>query len=201
MNLIELKEISEAFGLFENERKDVSLGLTDFINPKTYKLESVTFFGGSFNPLHEGHLECIRLCPEENIIVVPDRNPLKACDERDIVSELIDLAGELRDFKVSIYPGFFIKNEKNPTSTWINRVNRKEVNFLMGDDSYMSILSWINPEIILNSLTKLYVVPRLYKQIDYQKQLDKILLINPRLKVIFLSEHNYQNLSSTKLRN
>ena len=39
--------------------------------------KEITFFGGSFNPLHEGHLECIRQFNDpENLIVVPDNKPL-----------------------------------------------------------------------------------------------------------------------------
>ena len=40
-------------------------------------LSRVTFFGGSFNPWHRGHRECLNLCAEDEIMVVPDCNPWK----------------------------------------------------------------------------------------------------------------------------
>lgn len=202
LSLDDLKEIAEEFFLFSDKKITAHSHLKKdfFINKSFYTSKSVTFFGGSFNPLHEGHLECIRLCPETNIVIVPDRNPLKELVDRDVVSELSSLVNAFKDLNVSIYPGFFIKNEKNPTSKWLVKVRRDEINFLMGDDSFMSLFKWINPEVILKTLTKIYVVPRNFKRSECEEQLAEVLKINPKLKVIFLSEHPYQNLNSTDLR-
>lgn len=168
-----------------------------------HKIEdSVTFFGGTFNPFHEGHRACLDLCPEKNILIVPDRNPFKDVRSVECASEeFMQLACELKDTRYSLYPGFLLKNEKNPTSSWLPKVKLKEKNLLMGDDSYMSFLRWNNPELIIKSLTKLYVVPREFTKKDYLTVEPQLLQWNPALTVHYLAEHPYMNLSSTKLRN
>jgi nicotinate-nucleotide adenylyltransferase len=64
----------------------------------------------------------------------------------------------------------------------------------------MSLLTWKNPEAILQALTKLYVVPRIYGYDDYLKQEREILKLNPNLEVHYLADHPYKNISSTDLR-
>jgi len=162
--------------------------------------DTVTFFGGSFNPFHEGHRECLDQCPEKNILIVPDRNPFKDVAAHDPVDEFFALAEKLRTTSYSLYPGFLLKKEKNPTSSWLPFVKIKQKNFLMGDDSYMDLLKWKNPEVIIKSLTKLYVVPRKFQKENYVAIESELLKWNPALEVHYLAEHPYMNLSSTDLR-
>ena len=163
--------------------------------------DTVTFFGGSFNPFHQGHRACLDLCPEKNILVVPDRNPQKEYNDSKILYEdFLALSESLKETRYSLYPGFLIKSEGNPTSSWLPNVKIAEKNFLMGDDSYMNLLNWKNPEIILAALTKLYVVPRNFEKGDYLIQEIQILKYNPKLIIHYLDVHPYMNLSSTKIR-
>lgn len=200
MNLSMLDQIAKKFTFMPDE-KEGELG-SDFdlfykeINP----IKGVTFYGGSFNPFHRGHLECLLKCPEENLILIPDINPQKPEDLSMSITHLESLAEELKATPYLIYPRFILNAKKNPTSSWISKIRHFEVNFLMGDDSYMNLLKWIKPEEILLSLTKLYVVSREYKTHDYLIQKEEILKINPKLEIIFLGEHDYMDLSSTKLR-
>jgi nicotinate-nucleotide adenylyltransferase len=164
-------------------------------------VNSITFFAGSFNPFHEGHRACLDLCPETNILIVPDRNPLKKISENENpYDHFILLAESLRETTYSLYPGFLSLETANPTSAWISQVKIVNKNFLMGDDSFMSLLAWKNPEVIISALTKLYVVPRTFSKEDYMRQEIKILEINPKLEIHYLDIHPYMNLSSTKLR-
>jgi nicotinate-nucleotide adenylyltransferase len=163
--------------------------------------DSVTFFGGSFNPFHAGHRACLDLCPEKNILIVPDRNPFKPVSEQvDIYDEFVALAESLKDTPYSLYPGFLGKLTPNPTSSWLPFVKIKEKNFLMGDDSFMSLQTWNDPEIFIRALTKLYVVPRQFTRSDYLNQETEIKKINPSLDVHYLADHPYKNISSTSLR-
>ena len=163
--------------------------------------DSLTFFGGSFNPFHQGHMACLDLCPEKNILIVPDRNPFKIpADSDKVFNEFLALAEFLKETRYSLYPGFLCQNNSNPTSSWLPLVRIAEKNFLMGDDSYMELLNWKNPELILKALTKLYVVPRKYTKADYLKQEIEILKINPHLIIHYLADHPYKNISSTLLR-
>lgn len=163
--------------------------------------DSVTFFGGSFNPFHEGHRACLDLCPEKNILIVPDRNPFKSQSESSpVFDDFQKLAESLKETTYSLYPGFLGLNEINPTSSWLPNVRISEKNFLMGDDSFMSLLSWKNPDILLNAITKLYVVPRSFKREDYLQQEIELKKINPNLDIHYLADHPYKNISSTSLR-
>lgn len=162
--------------------------------------DSVTFFGGSFNPFHEGHRACLDLCPEKNILIVPDRNPFKDVRSLDPEKDFFWLADLLKETTYSLYPGFLLKKEKNPTSSWLPFVKIPEKNFLMGDDSYLDLLKWKSPDVIVKALTKLYVVPRTGKKEDYLKVEKELLKWNPQLEVHYLAEHPYMNLSSTELR-
>lgn len=163
--------------------------------------DTVTFFGGSFNPFHQGHRACLDLCPEKNILIVPDRNPFKEIDpHQNSYDEFLKLAESLRETNYSLYPGFLALSDPNPTSSWLPLVQIKEKNFLMGDDSYMSLLTWKNPEVIVRALSKLYVVPRQFTKTDYIKIEKELLKMNPKLEVHYLDKHPYMNISSTELR-
>jgi nicotinate-nucleotide adenylyltransferase len=162
--------------------------------------QSVTFFTGSFNPFHQGHRACLDLCPEKNILIVPDRNPFKNDYKVGAYADFLLLAESLKDTDYSLYPGFLGSLSPNPTSSWLPNVKIKEKNFLLGDDSYMSLLTWKNPEAVILALSKLYVVPRYLHQSDYLEQERKIKSLNPKLDIFYLPEHPYKNISSTQLR-
>lgn len=165
-------------------------------------IDSVTFFGGSFFPFHLGHMSCLELCPEKNIVLVLDCNPHKEqLDKMNPFDDFMNLCQTLNDTPYAIYPGFFGRNKPNPTSNWLPRVSIKEKNFLMGDDSFMNLFKWHEPNLIFKALTKLYVVPRNYEIEEYDLQIKNILEINPELKIIILPDHPYKSLSSTKIRN
>jgi nicotinate-nucleotide adenylyltransferase len=162
--------------------------------------ESVTFFGGSFYPFHEGHRACLDLCPEKNIIVVLDRNPLKALNDFLPYEEYLKIKEALRETNYLIYPGFLAIKEKNPTSDWLPNVKAFKKNFLMGDDSFLDILKWKNPEKLLLALSKLYIVPRKFSDTERLLQKEILLKINPKLEIIFLPDHPYKEISSSVLR-
>lgn len=200
MNLSMLDQIAKKFTFMPDEKEGLLGNDFDLFYKQIDPTKGVTFYGGSFNPFHRGHLECLLKCPEENLILIPDINPQKPEDLSMTMTHLESLAEELKKTPYLIYPRFILNAKKNPTSSWITKIRHFEVNFLMGDDSYMSLLNWIKPEEILLSLTKLYVVSREHKIQDYLIQKEKILRINPKLEIIFLGEHDYMDLSSTKLR-
>jgi nicotinate-nucleotide adenylyltransferase len=164
--------------------------------------DSVTFFGGSFFPFHLGHMSCLELCPEKNIVLVLDCNPHKEqMDKMNPYDDFMHLCQTLAETPYSVYPGFFGRNKPNPTANWLPLVNIREKNFLMGDDSFMSVLKWNEPEKLLNALTKLYVVPRDYDASEYADQIKNIKEINPKIEIIILPDHPYKNLASSKIRN
>jgi nicotinate-nucleotide adenylyltransferase len=195
------REIANCFEFMPDSNGAHSQKELDHLFLKSPISNSVTFFGGSFNPFHAGHLACLNLCPEKNILIVPDRNPFKSAHENENCFDYFtELALKVKDTQFSLYPGFLIKTEGNPTSSWLPFVKLPEKNFLMGDDSYIDLLKWKNPDVIAKSLSKLYVAPRKYTKDDYIKVELELLKFNPNLEIHYLDEHPYMNLSSTELR-
>lgn len=169
--------------------------------PKKLSSESVTFFAGSFNPWHEGHLECLKQCSdfEKNIIIVPDYNPWKDNIQNSPLKELLNLS-EKTEKSFAIYPGFWAKEQRNPTESWIGNIKSKNINWLMGDDTFSSFMKWKNVEKVCQHLSKIYVVPRDFKSKELISVSEEIRKISPSLEIIFLKEHSHQDKSSTKLR-
>jgi nicotinate-nucleotide adenylyltransferase len=162
--------------------------------------DTVTFFGGSFQPFHQGHRACLDLCSEKNIVLILDRNPQKEARDFLPYDEYLKITCELKNTSYFIYPSFWGSRQQNPTCSWLPIVKIAEKNLLMGDDTFMNFLSWQSPEKVIKALTKLYVVPRIYSLEECGLQEMKLLKINPKLKVIFLEDHPFKELSSTKLR-
>jgi len=170
------------------------------------KLEtrSVTFFGGSFNPWHEGHKECLRQCSkkEDLIVVVPDYSPWKDNSHEGPLANLCALAEKI-DYRFPIYPGFWAistNDQRNPTADWLGEVKISETNWLMGDDTFFNFLKWDRLEQVVSKLKKIYVVPRDHNVSELKEVEVKLLDMKPELEVIYLEGHPYQGLSSSKLR-
>ena len=198
------KEIGNYFEFMPDSDGSVDQSKLSKLYLKHQIKDNVTFFGGSFNPFHAGHLACLNLCPEKNILIVPDRNPFKSKERLvsgdDDFLHFEELAKSLKETPYSLYPGFLGYTTPNPTSSWLPKVKIKEKNFLMGDDTFMSLLRWDNPSVVILNLTKLYVVPRNYTRADYLLQEQKIKMWNAKLDVIYLDDHPYKNISSSELR-
>jgi len=171
---------------------------------KDFATSSVTFFGGSFNPWHEGHLECLRQCSkiESNLVIVPDYSPWKENAQEGPLEILKELSRKTAN-RFPIYPGFWgidSVEKRNPTVNWLSNVDLVQINWLMGDDTFFHFLKWNKIEVVARCLSKIYVVPRDHKLVELQPIQEKLLEINPKLEIVFLDDHPYKELSSTSLR-
>lgn len=186
------------------------MSLVHFIknNSILSKSEELLFFGGSFNPWHAGHSSCIELAPKDwPIIVIPDHNPFKdLTSQTDKLTSLADIQNELQKVKTITYlfDGFLKSDKKNPSHQWIDEVYKafpnKKVSLLMGFDTYVSIDKWISAKKVLKQLHCLYIASRLDDEEIKLKQFNTLRSINPKLHVKFLGNHDYEELSSTKIR-
>jgi nicotinate-nucleotide adenylyltransferase len=169
--------------------------------------DELIFFGGSFNPWHEGHSSCINLMDDsKTIIVIPDHNPFKELVKSgEKESSLQDIRSKLNEFKnpTYIFTEFFELNEKNPTHLWVSKIRAKfpskKISLLMGFDTFMGIDKWINAESLLGHLSCLYVASRLDNEELKNKQIQLISSLSP-VHIHFLGRHDYEDLSSTELR-
>ena len=161
--------------------------------------EEITFFSGSFNPWHRGHQECLEQCPHQNIIILPDYNPWKKNYFKNPLKKVLEISKSINN-KYPIYPGFLALKNNNFTANWILKTRVKKINYLMGDDSFKTLTQWFQYEEICRIISKIFIIPRRFKEIELKSTIDQIKKINPKIEIFFLKKHEFMNLSSTELK-
>lgn len=169
-----------------------------------YKIDpqkEVVFYGGSFNPWHEGHFACLKLCPSQNIIVIPDNNPWKETNQNFCRwKSFKELALKLKKSPYSVYPGFWASFDSNPTVDWLSKSSYPQKSLLMGDDNFFKFNRWKDYLTLCRYLTKIYVVPRNHTKEELEKKKIELLQAPSCPQIVILNEHPYQPLSSSQLR-
>lgn len=174
----------------------------------TFKLDTDewVFFGGSFNPWHQGHQACLNLLPKDKTcFIVPDRNPQKEFRVLSPVASVLEISAcaKIKPYQY-IVPTFLLSDKKNPTVEWVERLKdlypTQKVSLLMGFDSFSQLKTWIRSEDLLPKLHTLYVVSRLEDDEDRRQALDEVHARGSNLNVVFLGKHEFENVSSTDLR-
>lgn len=164
------------------------------------------FFGGSFNPWHKGHQACLDLLhPDKICFILPDRNPQKELKVVEPVSTIIELVTKIKFGKNHyIAPTFLLDFQKNPTITWIEKLHRdfpdKKLSLLMGFDSLKNIQKWVRAHELLKMLSTIYVVSRLEEDEEQQAVTTPLKELAPQLNIEFLGGHDFEDISSTQLR-
>ncbi len=211
--------ICEALGLWW---KNMSTENSDLIKKSEFclnsfeNLDEIIFYGGSFNPWHEGHQACIeqlskRLNERQQLVVIPDYNPQKPGKNmptgfRDALSFYKFITKKCKNFaNTKVFPGFIGKEKTNPTAYWLKDVKKKNPNkllsLLMGFDSLANIQSWIDAKELLNNLNTIYAVPRDTNQDNIMKSQKYIQENHQHLKIEILENHPFEKVSSTEIRN
>ncbi|MBL6990478.1 MAG: NUDIX domain-containing protein [Bacteriovoracaceae bacterium] len=208
--------LCEALGLlfpgmhsYQEHFKDVKLPQLMLKNFQAETSAPIIFFGGSFNPWHEGHEKCVELCtkqfPNSSIIIIPDTNPWKEINgtlhrHRCFWSGFHSICKKMKLPNVSIYPGLWGMEEAVHVIDWIDKTNFLNIRLLIGDDVLFDILKWKDSTRLLTILKGLLVVPRIHEFTDLQDISLDILKVNPQLEIEVLPQHEFQDISSTKLR-
>lgn len=168
----------------------------------------IVFFGGSFNPWHDGHTTCIQLTPSHlPIIIIPDHNPFKEVvkkqDKLTSVPHIIERVKHLNR-NIFVFDDFLKLNEKNPTYKWIEEVKRNfpltHISLLLGYDNFETLPTWINAESLIKNLKGIYVASRLENDRDHELRANKIKEINPNIEIHFIGHHKHEHVTSTELR-
>jgi len=165
----------------------------------------VIFYGGTFNPWHEGHHACLQQVLELDsntftTVVIPDTNPFKSGMKDVCFWEFYrNLRTEIPP-KTSIFPGFCGMEIPNPTQSWIFRTSWPKKNLVMGDDCMIDLPRWYHAEQLLRGLHRIFVVPRDESSIDLDRAEREIKALAPNLLVERLSPHPFQNISSSGIR-
>jgi nicotinate-nucleotide adenylyltransferase len=163
----------------------------------------VIFFGGSFNPWHAGHAECLRLAPANlTKIVLPDQSPLKENHKHQQDLDLIK--AEISKIpNTYFFDTFSFLTIKNPTFEWLNYLAQNssyKLSLLIGMDNFLHFNKWYRYRDIINITHHIYIASRL----ESGEQKDQALQdLKPHLienKFQFLGRHPFEALSSTNLR-
>lgn len=187
------------------------MSLTEFVksNFSTNANKHLIFYGGSFNPWHDGHTQCVSFASQFfPVIVIPDNNPFKnqgpleyrETSIKDIENKLVK--ANIKNF--SIYTDFLNSNKPTPTSLWVSQLQKDfpelKIHLLVGHDNFMQIHRWKNAGQLLNTLNGLYIVSRLGTKEEQEQQSKVLLNINTELELKFSNNHQFEHISSTLIR-
>jgi nicotinic acid mononucleotide adenylyltransferase len=169
--------------------------------------EEWVFFGGTFNPWHSGHQACLDILPTEKYcLVLPDRNPYKELALEDSpTARTLELSSKIKFQKNQfLVPSFLLRPEKNPTVLWIDHIQKiypeKKLSLMLGHDSFAHVLEWTDGEKLVNLLHRIYVVSRLEEEATHQTEILKLKQKVPGIDIQFLGRHQFEHMSSSKLR-
>lgn len=159
------------------------------------------FFGGTFNPWHQGHATCVQQCPDpENLVVVPDSNPFKHQTAHQCSwQHYLSLVAHLDGLAERVFPGWCGSELPNPTANWFPAVPGSNA-LLLGDDSLASLPGWLDASRLARSLTRLFILPRKTPASQISSAQTWLKQQNPNCELTFLADHPFRHLSSTEIR-
>ena len=166
---------------------------------RTEAKRKIGILGGTFNPIHNGHLQIAQQAKDylslDEMFLMPSGNSyMKKASEilsGEIRSEMVQLA-------VEEYEGMYLSkmevNRSGATYTYETlqllhqQYPETEFYFLVGGDSLFSISNWKNPDMIFQHWT-LVVATRDDKTSDCLKQQMAMLKREFQAEIILLPEH------------
>lgn len=168
----------------------------------------IGLFGGTFNPIHLGHLiiaeSAINFLGLDYVVFLPVSKPVHKRGNKDIVP--INIREEMvyeaiRDNDKFVYSSF--ETDERVDHYTIDTINYFEKNFpqdeiyyIMGEDSFLSLETWRNWEEILQK--NLIVVERDLR--NEERLQEKIAGLDKDKDHIFLLNHLSIDISSTGIR-
>lgn len=197
--------LCEALGLFWPQMPTFNSSFQNIELPSLFAppccQDEIFFFGGSFNPWHEGHQECIRQVKKKfdtSVVIVPDSSPWKDQTHPCYFSSYRTLCLLQQENEHVVYPGFWGLEVVNPTIDWINKMH-VSVNLVIGDDNFLAFQKWKSWQEILAVLKRLIVIPRQGKMEELQALKEKLEPLGAT-EICLLDSHPFASLSSTLLR-
>ncbi|MBQ4631357.1 MAG: nicotinate-nucleotide adenylyltransferase [Clostridia bacterium] len=168
----------------------------------------IAIFGGTFNPIHNGHLEISKAALEEydlsEVIFMPNGNPphkkgVPILDAR-LRLKMVELAIDGIDgFSVSDYE----VNRKEPSYTVdTNRAMKKiygcQPFFIIGADSLYNLNSWKTPEILIKECRFIVADRNCDDGDDIAKECDRLNALGGDFSRLTMEKYD---VTSTQLRN
>ena len=134
------------------------------------KNDYIGVFGGSFDPIHKGHIESLKSVTEKlnlsKVLVIPNKvSPLKDLSVASSLEKIKILEIAFKDFKEIEIEDYELKKEGPSfmieTLQYLNKKLGKKKHFLLiiGEDSFQSFHRWKNYQHIIK-MTSLLVMNR-----------------------------------------
>lgn len=170
---------------------------------------NIAMFGGSFNPIHLGHIKLIKAivkeCDIQKLILVPTGiTPHKS--NKEMVSDfhrfnMCKLATD--DFDFVEVSDIEIKREgKSFTYITINSLKelypKDNLHLIVGADMFMTLQDWKNPDVIFKN-AKIIAIPR--DDVDYNKLLVQSEFLNKLGAECYVLKDSVMDVSSSEIRN
>lgn len=163
---------------------------------------TITFYGGTFHPWHQGHLACVELFPrKEQLMIVLDRDPKKPLQDFPCFFEVYrNLLEKMKGTGVHVFPGFFGQESSNPTVFWLPHTSFERKGLLLGADSFVGLRHWVRASELAKCLHQVLVVPRMESAQALREASEWLANQNPACLIRELESHPYRALSSTAIR-
>lgn len=172
-------------------------------------MSKIGIIGGTFNPIHNGHILLAIYCKEklklDKIIFIPTYTPPHKSD-MELVSEVHRI--NMCNIAVQSYDDFFVSDieikRKGKSYTYETLTSLKEIYpddslyFIMGADMFLTLENWKNPEIIFEKAI-IAAVPRNSSDFKILDNYYRNILIPLGAKVCILDEP-VLSVSSTFIR-
>lgn len=173
-------------------------------------MQRVGIMGGTFNPIHKGHLMIARAAQNaaclDRVIFLPSGQPphkqnfMLASAISRLNMAILSVYGQ-KGFSVSdievFRPG--ITYTVDTLQTFAEQYKNAELHYIVGGDTLFQIRTWKNPEQVAALLKGSVVVPRPGDDMDALRRESKRLHSDIGLNIV-ISEQYGPNISSTELR-
>ncbi|MDO5047377.1 MAG: nicotinate (nicotinamide) nucleotide adenylyltransferase [Anaerococcus sp.] len=168
----------------------------------------IGLFGGTFDPIHIGHLivieNCINAMDLDRVIILPSSNPPhKKHKKKTPVNIRVEMVSEaIKDNKKIVLSTFESTDQTVHYTHETIRYFKKhfpkdDIYYIMGEDSFLTIDTWKNYKEILNDKIIVFTRSNIDKDSELVNKVRQIRLDNPR---IYLINDLNINISSTLIR-
>lgn len=173
-------------------------------------MKRIGIIGGTFNPIHNGHILLALYCKEklklDRVVFIPTYTPPHKSD-KDLVSEFHRV--NMCNIAVQKYKDFYVSDieikRKGKSYTYETLTSLKEMYpddilyFIMGADMFLTLDTWKKPEIIFQKAV-MTAIPRNSADYEELNNYYENVLKNMGAEVFILDEP-VLNVSSTFIRN
>lgn len=169
---------------------------------------NIAVFGGSFNPIHKGHIKLIeearKLIDIDKVLLIPTGvTPHKSNNEMVSSNHRLNMCRLATDSYSYISVSDIEIKRQGKSYTYLTLNSLKEIYpndtiyLIMGADMFLSLQTWKNAEELLNGLN---VITCLRDEISYTELLNQAEALKEYKTTSYIIKKNVMDVSSTDVR-